>query len=356
VLQDVECAAASDAKVLITGESGAGKEVVARMIHLRSRRSRGPLVTINCAGVPDTLLASELFGHVRGSFTDAYTNKRGLLEQGDGGTVFLDEVGEMSLQMQALLLRFLESGEIQRLGSERSRLFVDVRIITATNRRLLERVAAKEFRDDLFYRLNVFHIDVPPLRDRLDDVPLLAEFFLKHFSQHYNVAMPLFDADAMACLSKYQWPGNVRELRNVLERLVVRGNAGPITRAALPREILASSSSSEAGAPQPVRSRADVLFEQMVIGRENFWKVVGEPFLARDLTRDDLRTIVRRGLELTNGSYKALLPEFNMAQDDYKKFLGFLRKYQAHLPIQTLRPAQALLSDESRRTDRAVGS
>src|SRR5262245_15712194 len=164
VEEDLTFAARSDAKVLITGESGVGKEVVARLIHHRSSRNRGPLVTINCAGVPDTLLASELFGHVRGSFTDAYTDKRGWLEQAHGGTVFMDEVGEMSPQMQGLLLRFLENGEIQRVGSDRRQTIVDVRVVTATNRRLIDRVEAKEFREDLYYRLNVIRIDIPPLR------------------------------------------------------------------------------------------------------------------------------------------------------------------------------------------------
>ena len=183
VLEDVDCAAATDAKVLITGESGVGKEVVAQLIHQRSRRASAKLIAINCAGVPDSLLASELFGHVRGSFTDAYRDKQGWLEQAHRGTIFMDEVGEMSLQMQAALLRFLENGEIQRVGSERRSAVVDVRIIAATNRRLIDRVAANEFREDLFYRLNVIHIEIPPLRERPDDVPALVDHFLGVFSR-----------------------------------------------------------------------------------------------------------------------------------------------------------------------------
>ena len=154
VEEEISYAARSDAKVLITGESGVGKEVVARLIHQRSDRHRVPLITINCAGIPDTLLASELFGHVRGSFTDAYRDKRGWLEEANGGTIFLDEIGEMSSQMQSLLLRFLENGEIQRVGSDRQRTIVDVRVLTATNRRLIDRVAANEFREDLFFQLH----------------------------------------------------------------------------------------------------------------------------------------------------------------------------------------------------------
>src|SRR5438067_6698799 len=157
---EIEYAARSDAKVLITGESGVGKEVVARLIHHRSRRRHASLVTINCAGIPDTLLASELFGHVRGSFTDAYRDKEGWLEQAHRGTIFMDEIGEMSAQMQSLLLRFLENGEIQPVGSDRRTTVVDVRVIAATSRRLVDRIATNEFREDLFYRLNVIHIEI----------------------------------------------------------------------------------------------------------------------------------------------------------------------------------------------------
>src|SRR5215213_297737 len=181
--QEITEAARTDAKVLITGESGVGKEVVARLIHQRSARRHAPLVTINCAGIPDTLLASELFGHVRGSFTDAYRDKQGWIEQAHRGTIFMDEIGEMSPQMQSMLLRFLENGEIQRVGSDRRTTSVDVRIITATNRKLLERVAAGQFREDLFYRLNVIHIEIPPLRERREDIPALLANFLRQFSE-----------------------------------------------------------------------------------------------------------------------------------------------------------------------------
>src|ERR1044071_8587708 len=163
--EEIQYASRSDAKVLITGESGVGKEIVARLIHQRSNRANGPLVTINCAGFPDSLLESEMFGHVKGSFTDAYRDKRGWLEQAQGGSIFMDEVGEMSLRMQALLLRFLETGEIQRVGSDRRLPSLDVRVITATHRRLVEHIADKTFREDLYYRLNVIHIAVPPLRE-----------------------------------------------------------------------------------------------------------------------------------------------------------------------------------------------
>ena len=205
--EEVDCAARSNAKVLLTGESGVGKEVVARLIHERSARAHSPLVTINCAGVPDTLLESELFGHMRGSFTDAHRDRKGWLEQAHFGTVFMDEIGEMTLRMQALLLRFLENGEIQRVGSNRTKVVVDVRVIAATNRNLLARVADKSFREDLYYRLNVIHIPIPPLRDRREDIPHLFKHFVRTFSRAHKVPEPSVSEEALARLDGIQLAG-----------------------------------------------------------------------------------------------------------------------------------------------------
>ena len=177
IVEQLQDAAQSDAKVLITGESGVGKEVVARLIHDHSPRRQAKLLTINCAGLPDSLLESELFGHVRGAFTGAYRDKPGLLELGHRGTVFMDEVGEMSLRMQAVLLRFLETGEIHRVGGDRAHTRVDVRVIAATNRNLRDRITKGEFREDLFFRLNVIHLSVPPLRERRQDIPAMLDHF-----------------------------------------------------------------------------------------------------------------------------------------------------------------------------------
>src|SRR5689334_10240118 len=187
---DIDCAARSDAKVLITGETGVGKEVVSRLIHHRSARASAPLVTLNCAGLPDSLLESELFGHVRGSFTGAYRDKPGLLEMAPNGTVFLDEVGEMSTRMQVVLLRFLETGEIQRIGSNRSHTRVNVRLVTATNRDLQGHIASGAFREDLYFRLNVIRLCIPPLRERRDDIPLLFDHFLDMYARQHNMARP----------------------------------------------------------------------------------------------------------------------------------------------------------------------
>jgi transcriptional regulator with PAS, ATPase and Fis domain len=334
--EEITYAARSDAKVLVTGESGAGKEVLARLIHRRSHRARNQLMTINCAGLPDSLLESELFGHVRGSFTGAYRDKTGLLELGHLGTVFMDEVGEMSLRMQALLLRFLETGEIQRVGSDRAQTRVDVRVIAATNRNLTERIAAREFREDLYYRLNVIHLTMPALRERREDVPDLLDHFLRYYAERHRLPKPQVAPDAMAQLVAYRWPGNVRELKNFVERLVLRTRTGVITSADLPAEIVPPP--QLVTAPAAPRSQVvDSMFDRMVRGHESFWSVVYDPFMLRDMTRDDLRAIVSRGLEQTRGSYRILVELFGMPASDYKRFLNFLRKHECQVPFQKYR-------------------
>src|SRR6188472_1138993 len=213
--REIDVAAGCSAKVLITGESGVGKELVARLIHEGSARRANKFVAINCAGLPDSLLESELFGHVRGSFTGAYRDKPGLLEMAPNGTVFLDEVGEMSTRMQVVLLRFLESGEIQRVGADRSHTRVNVRLITATNRDLQAQINSGAFREDLYFRLNVIRFSIPPLRERTEDVPLLVGHYIQNFSQTHKVAATEISPEAMDALMAYRWPGNIRELKNV---------------------------------------------------------------------------------------------------------------------------------------------
>jgi transcriptional regulator with PAS, ATPase and Fis domain len=335
---EIGYAANSDAKVLITGESGVGKEVVARMVHLRSRRGGTPMVTINCAGIPDTLLESALFGHERGSFTGAVAERRGLLEAAHRGTIFLDEVCEMSLRMQALLLRFMENGEIQRVGAARAVAPLDVRVIAATNRDPLERVQAKEFREDLYYRLNVARIVVPPLRERPEDIPVFLSHFLRAHAERHRVRAPEVAPDALACLRAYSWPGNVRELRNVVERMTIRPGDRVITAEELPADVRAHSRCQSDG-PE-VGSDLEDLWLQMVSGRESFWEVVYPAFMRRDLTRDQLRQMLRRGLRQTSGSYKMLAQLFNMQPTEYKRFLNFLRKHDCHVPFQAFRTAR----------------
>jgi transcriptional regulator with PAS, ATPase and Fis domain len=345
--EEITYASRCDAKVLVTGESGVGKEVVARLIHANSARRRAPLITVNCAALTDTLLETELFGHVRGSFTGAYRDRQGALELAHRGTVFMDEVGETSPRMQGLLLRFLEAGEIQRVGSDAIQSRVDVRVIAATNRQLVDSVAAKTFREDLYYRLNVIHIRVPSLRERREDIPAFLDFFLDQFSRQYTVNKPTLSAPTLSLLTEYAWPGNVRELKNIVERLVVRAADTPIEPRDLPLEVLRGTSGEQQQVPAvaptvtttPARSASDALFERMVNGGESFWSAVYAPFMSRDLTRDDVRAIVRRGLERTGGNYRVMVELFNMPTDDYKRFLGVLRKYQCHMPFQQFRSA-----------------
>jgi DNA-binding NtrC family response regulator len=354
ICEDIECASRTDAKVLITGESGVGKEVVAKLIHQQSSRRLAPFVAINCAGVPDSLLESELFGHVRGSFTDAYTDKRGWLDQAQNGTIFLDEVGEMSSRMQAVLLRFLENGEIQRVGANRPHAAGAVRVIAATNRDLLSRVSEKQFREDLYYRLNVIRIAIPPLRERKEDLRPLLTYFLKMASDAHGLAQPVLHEDTMARLVEYSWPGNVRELKNVVERLVIRARSGVIPPSDLSGDVLTAY-------PQPSRitvstpTVAERLFHRMLTNGESFWSAVGEPFMARDITRDDLRAVITTGLEHTKGSYKQLLPVLNIPAEDYKRLLSFLRKYGCHLPFQKFRTVPARLDSRPYEDSAAVG-
>src|SRR4249919_2844057 len=237
--EEIERVARSDAKVLITGESGVGKEIVARNIHTRGPRTAHMFAPVNCAGLPETLLESELFGHVKGSFTGAYRDKPGKLETAHMGTIFLDEVGEMTLRMQGLLLRFLETGELQKVGADGSGRIVNVRVIAATNRSLRDMIAQGTFREDLFYRLNVIHILVPPLRERRDDIPMLAENFLGQFSAAGRSSISAIAPEAMKALTEYSWPGNVRELENVIERLVVTVSGSTIGVEHLSSEIRA---------------------------------------------------------------------------------------------------------------------
>ncbi len=239
VMQQVtEVARHENATVLITGESGTGKEVVAQAIHHLSPRQEQPLLEINCATLPENLLESELFGHERGAFTDAVQRKKGLFEAAQGGSVFLDEIGELPMALQAKLLGVLERKKFRRLGGNRD-IGADVRIIAATNIDPLAAIRQKRFREDLYYRLNVFPIQVPPLRERPADIIALAKFFLLHFNSQFHRHFKEIDDEAAAFLTGYGWPGNVRELRNMLERICIMHD-GPILRAAhLPREIIA---------------------------------------------------------------------------------------------------------------------
>jgi len=218
--EQVAMAAPSNGRVLIYGENGTGKEMVARTVHSLSRRRNGPFVEVNCAAIPEELIESELFGHVRGAFTGAVADRRGKFELADGGTIFLDEIADMSLKTQAKVLRVLQEQTMEQVGGT-SRIKVDARVLAATNKDLQAEIRAGNFREDLFFRLNVIPVFVPPLREREDDVPLLADHFMAEFAREYGRRPKRFDPDALSMLRHYSWPGNVRELRNVIERLVI---------------------------------------------------------------------------------------------------------------------------------------
>jgi DNA-binding NtrC family response regulator len=239
-----ETAARADSTVVVTGESGTGKDVLARFIHARSLRADSPMLAVNCAALPETLFESEFFGHERGAFTGATSTKRGLIEAADSSTLFLDEIGEMPAQTQVKLLRFLEEGRFRRVGSTRDRE-ADVRVIAATNRNLAEDVSAGRFRADLFYRLNVISLHVPPLRQRREDIPALADHFLALFRERFNRPALDLSAEARGRLNSYDWPGNVRELRNALERAAALASAD--SDAIEADQLLPSTSPQSAG-------------------------------------------------------------------------------------------------------------
>ena len=339
---EVVRAAACDARILLTGESGVGKDLVARAIHERSRRNRGPFVAINCAAVPDSLLESELFGHLRGSFSGAFSDKVGTLAAAHGGTVLMDEAGEMTLRMQATLLRFLESGEIQRVGVDGRLPIVDVRVISATHRRLFDALSGKSLREDLYYRLNVMHVEIPPLRERREDVPVLLAAFLRGFADTYQRAMPDVSRDALARLIAYPWPGNVRELKNVAERLVLKCVSGRIEPALLPLEIQrGEAGAAPAPLPAPASAPHEELFARLLNGTESFWSGIYEPFMAHDLTRHAVRELVRLGLEKGGHDYRRAAALLRVPDQDFRKVLGFLKKHQCLVSSERLRPTPA---------------
>jgi len=252
--------------VLVTGPSGTGKELIAKAIHYNSVRKDGPFVAVNCAAIPETLLESELFGHEKGAFTGAVSSRKGRFELADGGTLFLDEVGEMSLGLQVKLLRVLQEMEFERVGGTKT-IKVDVRIIAASNRDLKEEVKEGRFREDLYYRLNVIHIKIPALRERLDDLPLLVEHFLNKF-RHPDEPPKRLSQEVWKVFYSYPWPGNIRELENVLERAVVLSNGEQITLSDIPEEIKGSKTPLELNSlippPMPLPQLLDKIEEELV--------------------------------------------------------------------------------------------
>jgi len=246
VTEKIELVARTPARVLITGENGTGKELVARAIHANSPRARGPFVEVNCAAIPAELIESELFGHMKGSFTGAVQDRAGKFEQSDGGTIFLDEVGDMSLAAQAKVLRVLQDGVVTRIGGSKP-VRVDVRVLSATNKNVEAEIAAGRFREDLYYRLNVVPIHVPPLRERREDIPLLVAHFIGQLTQQGGIASRAITDEAIVRLSQLEWPGNVRELRNTIERLLILASGPRITADDVDRLVGRRAAGAEGG-------------------------------------------------------------------------------------------------------------
>lgn len=258
----IETVAPTEATVLITGESGTGKELVARALHSASARSSKPMVTVNCAALAENLLESELFGHEKGSFTGADRRRDGRFVQANGGTLFLDEIGEMPLSLQAKLLRALQQGEVQRVGSD-TPIHVDVRVIAATNRDLRQETKEKRFREDLYFRLNVISIEVPSLKERSEDIPLLAAYFLEHFASRNHKVIKGFAPQAMDALLRYTWPGNVRELENAVERAVILCRGDLVGEDVLPVNIVQTSPLQEKSDEVPEMALASMSLDMM---------------------------------------------------------------------------------------------
>ncbi len=259
IFHQIETVAPTDAKVLITGESGTGKELVARAIHLRSNRASQPYIKVNCAAIPETLIESTFFGHRKGSFTGAYRDQTGKFEEANGGTLFLDEIGELPLTAQAKLLNVLQEGEIEKIGFQRPQK-VDVRVIAATNKDLQQMIREGKFREDLFHRLNIIHIHLPPLRERKEDIPLLTDFFLKQLSETYNKAIQGIAPAALQLMMQHDWPGNIRMLRHVLEKAVIFSNSPTISAEEI---ALALEISSDTEKPTPLNTNLATYLENM---------------------------------------------------------------------------------------------
>ncbi|MGM0588449.1 MAG: sigma-54 interaction domain-containing protein [Bacteroidota bacterium] len=261
LLHKIKLVAPTKATVLITGENGTGKEVLARLVHYHSNRSNKPMVDVNCGAIPSELVESELFGHEKGAFTGAHARKEGCFELADKGTLFLDEIGETTMSTQVKLLRVVEMSSFRRVGGKEE-ITVDVRLISATNKILIDQVKSESFREDLFYRLNVIELYVPPLRHRKEDIPLLVDYYANHFANLYRIPGVEFSAECMDLFMEYDWPGNVRELRNVVERSVVLSEGEEIYADVLPQRI--SKVSSTVSSPDAERNFKN--FIQIQIG------------------------------------------------------------------------------------------
>jgi DNA-binding NtrC family response regulator len=298
IFELIDTISPTDSTVLITGESGTGKELIARAIHNKSLREKGEFVSINCGALPENLLESELFGHIKGAFTDAYKDKEGLFVQAHKGTLFLDEIAEMSQKMQVKLLRAIQERKIRPVGGN-SESEVDARIISATNKDLTDEMKAGRFRSDLFYRLNVISIDIPPLRERKDDIPLLLDYFLKHYNKRFKRNIEGFEKDVLKIFMNYSWPGNIRELENFVERSVALEKGKFIDKTSLPRELFYDI-------PEESATRVDI-GKMLLEGDFDFSQYIDDisrQIIAKALELNDFN--IKKTAEMLTLSYRSL--------------------------------------------------
>lgn len=315
--------AESDSPVLITGETGTGKELFARALHLLSERRRAPFLSLNCGRYPEAqLVASELFGHKRGSFTGAVSDHRGIFEEADGGVVFLDEIGELCPPAQAMLLRLLSEGDIRPVGASHSKR-VNVRVVAATNRDLRAMIAVGSFHADLYYRLRYLQIRVPAVRERGDDWELIADYHLRRLGIR-RATMKRFSSESRDLLADYPWPGNVRELVSVVDTGFHLSD-GPVIEPAHFTEQLEDVAREDQLQRIPLRRDQGELISRMSTGGESFWDLVYRPYMEREMNRNEVREVIEQGLYRTRGSYKKLLGLFGITDSEYLRFMDFLR-------------------------------
>jgi DNA-binding NtrC family response regulator len=319
VLTKLEKVARYEEPVLVTGESGVGKEPFARTLHVLGH-PKGPYVPVNCPQYQEgSLTVSELFGHVKGSFTGATTDHQGAFEQARGGVIFLDEIGDLPSAAQAMLLRTLSSGEFRPLGGTTSRS-VNTRVVSATNRPLNHLVMTGGFRYDLFFRLRNFHLAIPPLRDRGDDWQLILEFYLLRLQRQYGVAKH-FSGEALRMLADYDWPGNLRQVIGLVTTGYAMADGDSIELSDVEALLEKSDGLKDGG------NTGNSRYDQVVDEGEDFWEVVYRPFLNRELNRGEVRSIISRGLTASNGSYRRLLELLHLPASDYQRFMDFLRHH-----------------------------
>jgi transcriptional regulator with PAS, ATPase and Fis domain len=328
LFNQIRLAAANIATVLIEGESGTGKELVARAIHETGPRAKGPFIAIDCGAIPETLIEAELFGSKRGAYTGAVADRPGLFEAANHGTIFLDEISNTTIALQAKLLRVIQEREIRRIGETKGRV-IDVRLIVATNQNLEVLANAGQFRKDLLFRLNVLHVKLPPLRERREDIPLLAHSFLKKLNT-LNSARKCFAPTVVEQLSMQRFPGNVRELQNAIERAFIWTKGIVIT------EVHSDSPVSSAD------GRTDevaIWFKDISEGKKDFWSAVHTRYKRRDISREKILAFVDFGLRSTRGSYKTMASMFHLKEKEYRRFMDFLRRNDCLLDFRPYRKA-----------------